>query len=97
MKHNTEDLLNFTVKRMIPILVDKNSNIMISRKREIEVNFDSWLKTMNPNDPENILILKRLSFFNSKISEWRSFGLNQSDANKKALVKMLKLNENIDN
>lgn len=62
---------------------------LVETRRKIERDFTEWLKTMNPTDPENIKILKRVRHFEVKIQEWRIFGKNQDKAREQAMDELL--------
>lgn len=62
---------------------------LVETRRKIEREFTQWLQTMNPTDPENIKILKRVRHFEVKIQEWRLFGKNQDKERDQVMDQLL--------
>jgi len=73
-------VLNEARKRVGPI-----REAMILTRRRIEYEFDVWLRTMDPNDPESVAILKRLRIFDANIKVWQDINKIHSVERQRAL------------
>lgn len=76
-----DEKVNALAKKKLAVIQQE----MLLTRRRIQANFDNWLKTMDPNDPINVEILRRLSIFDRKIQSWKDLGEKNDRERQKAL------------